>query len=434
MPLVLTANSVPGESAWQDSALLGGGGAALAEILNKPSIAPDVADDYVQVVRNADAGVPITLTFTAPEDCTLRNLLFDATASLLNNNNEPLGTLNISGLFQLNRFEVTAGTGPNVGMTVLTAPAAGPGVAGLPCAAFTIQNALQAPTLDLALAQGDTFEIDIVYFGGDDDGVFNIFLTYDRAIDSSAVPTHFITPSVLASVGALNVAATGTIQVLATPVPAGDDIRLANTYAGGAFDFDLPFAGGNLRSVAGPRTSGSNDFNGSLGTVTAIRDDMLAALQDTSNNWEQWYDAVASGADSIIVTRKPPGSIGNSDTMTTASAAMGVSGMSGGLSPSQNIPFLAAPFDLNIQGVAATRFSFGGTTVPEFYNPFPPLIDEFLVNGSPSTWGPAYLRTSASALFRGEANVDVAGGDALSINVKAPNQSFAFFFLFGKPS
>ena len=83
-----------------------------------------------------------------------------------------------------------------------------------------------------------------------------------------------------------------------------------------------------LTSVAGARTPGSNDFDGSLATPALIAADMLAAIQDPANAWATVITATLSSAvislTSIAVGYNTFGSIVSDDTSIT------VTGMAGG--------------------------------------------------------------------------------------------------------
>lgn len=88
-------------------------------------------------------------------------------------------------------------------------------------------------------------------------------------------------------------AATGSFTVVTAPLTAGDYIE-TNGY--------------QLVAVAGPRTPGNGDFNGSLLTTTALATEIAAALNDPDNGYEVSAVAVGSTVNVTAVTR---GTYGN---------------------------------------------------------------------------------------------------------------------------
>jgi hypothetical protein len=112
--------------------------------------------------------------------------------------------------------------------------------------------------------------------------------------------------------GTVGFSSSGTITVASTPVPAGETIT---------------YQGLTLTSVAGARTSGSNDFDGS-GTVEAIAADIVAAMADPANAWATVVTASALGSvvslTTIAVGYNTFGDLLSSDaSMTTTGIAGG---------------------------------------------------------------------------------------------------------------
>lgn len=110
--------------------------------------------------------------------------------------------------------------------------------------------------------------------------------------------------------------ATGTATVSATPITAGDRFIVGGVV---------------LTAVAGARTPGSNDFDGSLVTVLALAAEIAAALSDASNSFQAVATAVAVGS-VITLTAVLTGTAGNV-AMSTDSANLTLSGtaLTGGL-------------------------------------------------------------------------------------------------------
>jgi len=106
------------------------------------------------------------------------------------------------------------------------------------------------------------------------------------------------------------VTATGTVTVAAFPVPAGQTLTIG---------------GVTLTSVAGARTSGNNDFNGSLGTTDAIASDITDAINDFNNSLNGTVTATVVGS-VITITSDVGGALGNAVTLTTSTATLTLSG------------------------------------------------------------------------------------------------------------
>lgn len=97
--------------------------------------------------------------------------------------------------------------------------------------------------------------------------------------------------------------ATGTATVTVTPLTGGDTLTIG---------------GKVLTGFAGVRTSGSNNFNTTLGSVTLIAADIVAAINDKVNH----FAAIVTATSSLgVVTLKAvaSGTAGNAITLTTVS-------------------------------------------------------------------------------------------------------------------
>lgn len=105
-------------------------------------------------------------------------------------------------------------------------------------------------------------------------------------------------------------AATATLTLLGSPVAPGARITIG---------------GIDLVSVAGPRTPGGHDFNGSLATATLIAQDIADAINDAANTYEILVSATASGG-VVTLTAKAAGAAGNLVTLTTDSPLVMLSG------------------------------------------------------------------------------------------------------------
>ncbi len=128
--------------------------------------------------------------------------------------------------------------------------------------------------------------------------------------------TPVTAPGVIAflpTAGTVGFPSFGSVTVALTPVPPGATII---------------YQGLTLTSIAGARTSGSNDFDGSLGTTAAIAADILAAILDAANSWATVVSASLAGSvvslTTLAVGFNTFGSIVSSDASIT------ITGMSGG--------------------------------------------------------------------------------------------------------
>lgn len=109
-----------------------------------------------------------------------------------------------------------------------------------------------------------------------------------------------------------------------------------NTYAHGTITVETTLTAGDtitiggvtLTGVAGTRTSGSNNFNASLGTVNALAAEIQAALADTSNAFAASISSSVDGAD-ITVRALLAGSDGNDITMASSTTPPGGITLSG---------------------------------------------------------------------------------------------------------
>jgi len=104
--------------------------------------------------------------------------------------------------------------------------------------------------------------------------------------------------------------ATGSVTVNAAPATAGAVLLLG---------------GVTLNAFAGARTSGSNNFDCSLGAVADIATDMVAAINDPNNGFDAFLSASADAA-IVTLTAVPAGSAGNLISLASVHADYTVSG------------------------------------------------------------------------------------------------------------
>lgn len=112
--------------------------------------------------------------------------------------------------------------------------------------------------------------------------------------------------------------ASGTITVTTAPLPSGSSIIIGDRF---------------LTSTAGPRTSGSNNFDRSLGTTTALAAEIAAAINDPANQFVAAPAVTASAVGSVVtITAMLPGVAGNLISLSETSTGLTRSGdyLSGG--------------------------------------------------------------------------------------------------------
>lgn len=104
-----------------------------------------------------------------------------------------------------------------------------------------------------------------------------------------------------------NTYATGTLTVVTAPLVAGDTITIG---------------GSTLTAVAGGRTSGSNDFDCTLGTTAALAAEIVAAINDASNSFVSIVSASLDGSD-VDLTAITQGEDGNTVTLVVNTVPAG---------------------------------------------------------------------------------------------------------------
>lgn len=366
------------------------------------------------------------MVFTAPEDLTIRRMVFRPTVNIA-----PLTTIfDLSNLI-LFADMVVAGGGPDVGSLV-------DGV-GVPAGMFSEFNIGSSPTLNIRMSAGDTLTIPCYNIAGQTQVptlAYSVQLFYDRGIDATVKPRRFVgVPAAPAIRLVLPTGpASGVITVLTAPLAAGDVAVNLRSGMSDGFASLLTGLGGNLVGVAGARTPGSNDFDATIGTTGAMAAEILAALSDPANAWDAyWSFAAGPGPDDITATRKTSGAFGNADIFTSTTVPPGGIGLSpatGSLAGGTSAPIsytLATPsLDLTLDRLDVTASL---TTQGQGYQKNPPLMQpvqtEFVdieVNAtSIGTVSPQAFNPDFSDAFDLELdNVPVLGGDTLDVLLRQP--------------
>ena len=104
--------------------------------------------------------------------------------------------------------------------------------------------------------------------------------------------------------------ALGTVTITSSPIPAGETITIDSV---------------TLTSVAGARTPGNDDFDGSLGTAALIAADIMAAINDGSLSGFGVAEATLSGS-VVTVEALVGGAAGNDIVLATSTPIVVLSG------------------------------------------------------------------------------------------------------------
>lgn len=158
--------------------------------------------------------------------------------------------------------------------------------------------------------------------------------------------------------------ASGTATVDANPIGVGETLTIGGTA---------------LTSVAGARTPGNDDFDGSLATPTLIAADIQAAINDPANSFAAIAVALSVGP-IVNLTAVPVGALGNAVTLATNSADITLSGatLTGGSTAGDNDFCILAGWDTAaaangaqtklVDGPIARRFTITGDSTGAFNN------------------------------------------------------------------
>lgn len=420
---VLGTTAVPGAGSWVDAAsIVGGGGGELYTILARQRLAPTFGDSTVLTVNQ---GGTLTLTFTAPKALTLKNLVFLPTQVLSGDVDNQY--VDFSTLCLLERLEVTAGTGPNVGSSFVEG-------GGFPLGGFALQNVVYAPTFDIALDEGDTIEMDVTYAIPNGQAALDVFFTFvDGQTDDD--PSYFLSHAAPSTGVAVlpGDAATGLITVTGTPTSPGNTITVQSAY-GGLFGLAANI-GGVLTGASGGGASGANTWDTDVVGIENIRDEILAALQDGANNWDGEYTFAAVDTDQISVTRVLAGAIGNGDLFARSGANLTVSGASlaSGTSPAASLSLAASTLDLTATHVVCALANVGSVaTPPTLFFPLPPVVTGVTVGGTPVDALPSLLPTGPNQVLQAPASFTITAAAAVVVQVRAPAGALVYPGIVGK--
>ena len=159
-------------------------GTRLEKILSKPHLSPEYTDGDMGalILRSEITARPAkTLTFTAPEDLTIRKLLFFTYSNALVVLKNIVFT-NLNDIV-ISRIEVVSGTGPDVGLNIIDGS---PG--GIRANFFNLRSLDTTPELNIRANAGDVIEVEIAYGSIPMSTLITTFVncifTYDPLIDN----------------------------------------------------------------------------------------------------------------------------------------------------------------------------------------------------------------------------------------------------------
>jgi hypothetical protein len=370
----------------------------LGAILNKPHLAPEFGTGEMAVVSDP-SGTTETLTFTAPETLTLRNLvIFPVSATT---SGEPVYVTDPSYLMTMGRLSVVSGTGPDVGLTLFE----GTGAGGM--GVFGIRNVDFAPKFNIRMDAGDVLELDVVSIAAGR-WTYAIIFTYERGIDSTVSPKRFIggasSPTFFGLVGG-SVAASATLTVAAAPTT--DTVQFIP-------EPTFEFANITTPTLSGTSGGSSSEYDSDIAVITDLRDDILTVLSNSANDFDDNWTFASSGSDAITVTRSNNGAGGNFDLMIPSGTDLTVTSFSGGISPNVTVSALTPTSDYLITDIYA-YFIEGATPHPATSYVHGFEIIDIEIDSSPITIGRACLPPQLSMVARKQVNVPVSSGQTVDI-------------------
>lgn len=177
--------------------------------------------------------------------------------------------------------------------------------------------------------------VDVARTSGADD--FNAGV---RALSSLVVVTNSLAPSTgvfygdIITIGGIALTADDTITPGGLNFNAGlrstETITVTASPSTATVTIDTGAANGGpfpLSPAGGPRTSGANDYDNTLGTTAAIAADIAAAINDPANSFATFVTAaVGPGPNDVTVTWRIPGSFSNVVTNMSSDATVTVTG------------------------------------------------------------------------------------------------------------
>ena len=202
--------------------------------------------------------------------------------------------------------------------------------------------------INIPLSEGDVLSFDLYVTAGAPGSVNALYVNQPGTLPSS---NYFIADSTSTVLSAPGTSATYTLTVNSAPTDGSADIvfqnRFKTTSTFGSSTFSLTPAGG-------ARTSGQNDYDNTLGTPTLIAANIVAAINDSSNNFDTAGFSASNVGATITLTASLPGPIGNQisvDNDIPEISSTGTYFTGGALSSDTTLTLVAAPADGTITDI-----------------------------------------------------------------------------------
>lgn len=390
----------------------------IGSLMNKKVLSPEWTSAESPLLRT-DLGVR-TLTFTAPEDLTIQNLIFDIVVTPVTQT-EVGSSQDFSHYVGLSRMRVVSGTGPDVGYDVFEGNS--PASMGL----FSRINLGMAPRLNIRMAAGDVLEMDVasgLTFGSTPGGStpgnipLTMYFTYEEGIDLSLTRKKIlggqsVSSTIFSQNSTAGTAASATITVLTAPATSRIAIQRAFINQGSSIGFlDDPDL------LPGTGASGTNTYDNTIATVNGLRDNLVTVINDSANQFDLWTAAPA-GAGTLSVTRNDVGASANYEFIDTGGDFSGTQ-FSGGTSTSVGASAFTPTSNLIIKNIYYNSYSD--------VNPFGPILSPgqtrwhhgieitgLEINGSPVSIGRSALPPMNTPIGKKIVNVPVNTGETIEI-------------------
>lgn len=238
--------------------------------LERPHLAPEYGGGETGALVGP-AGTTQTLTFTAPEDLTLRRLLVYPSQTVDPTNNI-MKVKQPAFIMGLQRLVVASGTGPDVGLDIYE----GTGAAHM--AVFDIRNVDASFDFDIRMEAGDVLEMDITVLADINPEPVTMIFNYDRGIDLLTAPKLLLgspTPlSGLAFGQTLGTSGTATSRtLLVNNAPTTSELKIQ--------EHRLSSAEGQSVTITGTPGGSASQYDSSLLTANDVRNSLFNVLTVT---------------------------------------------------------------------------------------------------------------------------------------------------------
>ncbi len=386
----------------------------IGSLLNKRTMSPEWSASETALIRT-DAPA-ITMTFTAPEDLTIDRFVVELTS--LSYTTTDTGTaFDYSHYMVLSRMTVISGTGPDVGYDIFE------GNSAASLGMFSVRNIGMSPKLNIRMAAGDVLEMDLmqgISFGGVPASLpITSFFTYEPEIDFSVSPKKILGGESVATtfntVISAGTAASADITVLSAP--ATDTIDFNRIQSNNGLTFD---ASSNL--VSGTGASGTNSYDNTAATLATLRDSIIAAINDVSNDFDTDWTASPGGAAVVTVTNNSVGASGNYDVIETT-GDFSATAFTGGTSTPVGSFVFTPTVDIVLKNIYYSVFSdvnaFGPVVSPGYLSFHSVEITSVEIDGTPVPTGRGAYPPMGVPMGNKHLNVPVSAGETIEIFARA---------------